>query len=58
VKREGLAVEAYLEDGTLPAKGAVCRQEVPFAAPEPDPAAAEAGGASLIALRMKARLGW
>jgi pimeloyl-ACP methyl ester carboxylesterase len=29
------AVDAYLEDGTLPAKGTVCRQEVPF---EPLPA--------------------
>jgi hypothetical protein len=31
------AVDAYLEDGTVPAKGTTCRQEVPFeplAAPE------------------------
>jgi len=52
------AVEAYLEDGTLPAKGTVCRQEVPFAAPEPEPAGAGADGESLIGLRMKARLAW
>jgi pimeloyl-ACP methyl ester carboxylesterase len=28
------AVDAYLEAGTLPAPGTVCRQEVPFTAPE------------------------
>jgi pimeloyl-ACP methyl ester carboxylesterase len=50
------AVEAYLEEGALPAPGTVCRQEVPFVAPEPDPA--EADGASLLALRMKARSVW
>jgi pimeloyl-ACP methyl ester carboxylesterase len=27
------AVDAYLEDGTLPAPGTVCQQDVPFAAP-------------------------
>jgi hypothetical protein len=27
------AVDAYLEERTLPAPGTVCRQEVPFAAP-------------------------
>jgi TAP-like protein len=27
------AVDAYLEDGVVPAKGAKCRQEVPFVAP-------------------------
>jgi pimeloyl-ACP methyl ester carboxylesterase len=33
------AVNAYLLDGTLPAPGTVCQQEVPFAAPAPAPAA-------------------
>lgn len=28
------AVDAYLEEGTLPAEGTTCRQEVPFALPE------------------------
>ena len=28
------AVDAYLEEGALPAAGTVCRQEVPFTAPE------------------------
>jgi hypothetical protein len=37
------AVDAYLEDGALPPEGTVCRQEVPFAAPE----AAGRGAASL-----------
>jgi pimeloyl-ACP methyl ester carboxylesterase len=32
------AVEAYLIDGTLPAGGTVCAQEVPFTAPEELPA--------------------
>ena len=31
------AVEAYLEDRVLPPEGTSCRQEVPFAAPEPEP---------------------
>jgi pimeloyl-ACP methyl ester carboxylesterase len=35
------AVEAYLKDLTVPAKGTVCQQEVPFQAPEP--AAARSG---------------
>jgi pimeloyl-ACP methyl ester carboxylesterase len=29
------AVEAYFDDGTLPAAGTVCQQEVPFAQPSP-----------------------
>ncbi|MDO8211315.1 alpha/beta hydrolase [Conexibacter sp. CPCC 206217] len=32
------AVDAYLEDLTLPAEGTVCRQEVPFEQPPPEPA--------------------
>lgn len=32
------AVDAYLEDGTLPAEGTACRQEVPFEQPQPAPA--------------------
>jgi pimeloyl-ACP methyl ester carboxylesterase len=30
------AVEAYLEEGTLPPAGTTCRQEVPFVQPEPE----------------------
>ena len=33
------AVDAYLEQLTLPATGTVCRQEVPFEQPAPEPAA-------------------
>jgi len=32
------AAEAYLTDGTLPPAGTVCQQEVPFTAPQPEPA--------------------
>jgi hypothetical protein len=38
------AVEAYMNEGTLPAAGTVCQQEVPFALP--DQAAAQQGAAS------------
>jgi pimeloyl-ACP methyl ester carboxylesterase len=43
------AVETYLFDGTLPAAGTVCQQEVPFVQPQPQPqpqpaAPAQAGG--------------
>jgi hypothetical protein len=33
-------VEAYLFDGALPAKGTVCKQEVPFVAPARAPVGA------------------
>ncbi|MEA2303876.1 MAG: hypothetical protein QOH43_1156 [Solirubrobacteraceae bacterium] len=46
------AVEAYLFDGTLPDAGTRCQQDVPFAQPQPQPAAtaAPAGGQTARAL--------
>jgi pimeloyl-ACP methyl ester carboxylesterase len=41
------ATDAYLVDGTLPAAGTVCVQEVPFTAPAPVPAGAAAAAAVL-----------
>ena len=51
-----VAVDAYLEDGTLPAPGTVCRQEVPFeAAPAPAGLGARAGRAERV-LRAHAKV--
>ncbi|WP_418606742.1 alpha/beta hydrolase [Georgenia sp. SUBG003] len=41
------AVDAYLVDLTLPAEGLVCAQTVPFAAPQPAPAAVAPGAEQL-----------
>ncbi|MGY1590983.1 alpha/beta hydrolase [Geodermatophilus sp. SYSU D00708] len=43
------ATEAYLIDGTLPAEATVCRQEVPFTAPQPVPTGAAAASRVLLA---------
>jgi pimeloyl-ACP methyl ester carboxylesterase len=40
------ATDSYLIEGTLPAEGTVCQQEVPFLAPEPAPAAVGTGSGS------------
>jgi pimeloyl-ACP methyl ester carboxylesterase len=45
------AVDAYLEDGVVPAEGTTCVQDVPFAAPAPAPAAAPALQAQALASR-------
>jgi hypothetical protein len=42
------ATEAYLIDGTLPAEGTVCQQEVPFEPLEPSPAASAAAGSARL----------
>jgi pimeloyl-ACP methyl ester carboxylesterase len=53
------AVEAYMNEGTLPAAGTACRQEVPFAPPAP--AASQQGAArkrsQLRALHLPVRSG-
>jgi pimeloyl-ACP methyl ester carboxylesterase len=41
------AVEAYLEQGTLPPEGTVCQQEVPFVAPESAEAQSQGAGRAL-----------
>jgi hypothetical protein len=48
------AVDAYLEDGTLPAEGTVCPQEVPFAPPAP--ASTGATGASRLLRKLPPQL--
>jgi pimeloyl-ACP methyl ester carboxylesterase len=45
------AVNAYLLDGTLPAPGTVCRQEVPFEQPQPVAATTKMGKAARKALQ-------
>ncbi|QEC46977.1 alpha/beta hydrolase [Baekduia soli] len=44
------AVEGYLFDGTLPAAGTTCRQDVPFAQPQPQAQAAPQGAAKALEL--------
>jgi pimeloyl-ACP methyl ester carboxylesterase len=45
------AVEAYLNDGTLPAKGTQCRQDVGFPAPQQQSASRQLGVPALGALK-------
>ena len=45
------AVEAFMNDGTLPAAGTKCMQDVHFAAPEPAPAAKSLAVRTLVNLR-------
>ena len=49
------AVEAYMNDGTLPAAGTKCTQAVPFAAPEPEPAAKSLAVRTLVNLQPRLR---
>ncbi len=46
------AVVAYLFDGALPEPATVCQQEVPFAQPPPEAAAAEEEALETLALRL------
>lgn len=48
------AVDAYLEELTLPAQRTVCRQEVPFEQPPPEPAPAPAPEAQTMGLQQLA----
>ncbi|HEY7619221.1 MAG TPA: alpha/beta hydrolase, partial [Solirubrobacteraceae bacterium] len=45
------AVNAYVLDGTLPAPGTVCRQEVPFEQPQPVAASTKMSKAARKALQ-------
>jgi pimeloyl-ACP methyl ester carboxylesterase len=45
------AVEAYMNDGTLPAPGTSCTQDVPFTKPEPAPAAKSLAARTLVNLQ-------
>lgn len=49
------AVDAYLEEGTLPAPDARCSQDTPFQALELPPEAAASGAARAAALSVRAR---
>jgi pimeloyl-ACP methyl ester carboxylesterase len=42
------AVETYMNDGTLPAPGTSCKQDVPFAKPEPAPTAKSLAAPALV----------
>ena len=44
------ATEAYLFDGTVPAAGTVCAQEVPFVGLQPSPAQAAADGRAALSV--------
>jgi hypothetical protein len=50
------AVEAYLEDGRLPAAGTVCRQQLPFEAPQLQRGAARKR-AQVVVPRIRALMG-
>jgi pimeloyl-ACP methyl ester carboxylesterase len=47
------AVDAYLEDGTVPAPGTTCRQEVEFAQPEPEALRAPTAQRPMVRPHMK-----
>jgi pimeloyl-ACP methyl ester carboxylesterase len=51
------AVDAYLEELTLPAEGTVCRQEVPFEQPAPEPAATTPQNGQTVAPQSLAQRG-